>query len=997
MNHLLIGFGQTGRKVLQHFENLRQQAVWQGSHFVADCLAVDVPPLSDHYPTLLLAGQAVNPYEDQRMQWVPPPTVVNALTYLKNHPWLRPSANEMAVWEQLIRQASARSPIFFNRRISRYSCAESLAVFLERVDQSFTRMRLASGHGGLNIHLVLDLGDPVVSGTIIDVLVQLRQRYPSVLCQLMLYAYLPQDRKGDKYRTERLASAYAALLELKHLSDKTWLPDNVLQAEALMEDDVWFNACYFMQHPIHVSAQEKPAPDNIDPGGSGHDALSVFLLRRISVGEAQWHESFPIEQQPITIGDEAYQSRPFLSFSSLRLSFDHLYPQDYFSSMYLKQTLSALLYRHWQPEQGFVHHSGNLADFDVSVQDLTAGTWLADMGYLRLNKLMSNEAAMFHTRWPSVEEAWQNQQASYLEQVLQAKQTEWFDSLHQLFEQFFQQGYRNEGVHAFYQRHTQQAAALALHMVRSIEQSLLQQWLQQQQGLFDLGHRLEAMVAEMEGLHSRFNFERAQNKRVVQDYLTRLQDVQPQWAETGLLSKWLPSQHGKLQEASQFLADLYTARTQVAALGFTDALLTHLKERLKQTQLHVKQLIASLEIHAQQTNHHLAQYSHLTEQSVWLSQYRQPGLQQLSVHSQRDWVGMANNLVQHQFELERFIKSITDVLQEQAQLKNTAEPPFALLSQCVSQSAWWQQTEDLAQAQALKMQPMLQPVTATAEEGEIDMADVIRQLSQEKFEHLLAQIATSAPKPPFELTSSQPQQGGQQQGQASVVFVPEWAMTQAPMLSVLNQLKMLSDFVPRLVPSSALKLAVDLIQIRAFDLSDLTGVQDWAGAYQDWVQLYGEDRALFSLHIESQRLNWLQAQLIRQRMSRDEIREAVLWAGVFHLLAQDGHGIALQDGQKEPLRLGASWLSVVDELSVQAANQVKQAVQTRVADPKMAEPEVHARVHERLKDLLAQIKQDCLPERQSSQQQAWHQAGAYLPWARAAKKILSRLEGLGKH
>jgi hypothetical protein len=269
-NHLIIGLGGTGGNIIRSFRKTVYQAYSSDAapgvnlrYLYVDSSDEFMGP--DDASWKILGHSVQLPQASQlHIRGLNLQAVINNLN---QYPALSPWLGSRADWQDILVAANAANIVGGQkRRLGRFLFATNVDRFRAQVARFVNELRGERAQGvaeaSVTFHVCCGLAGGTGSGSIIDVLCQLRTAYPDPANRILVYAQLPERnpagfRPGENYH----ANGYAALVELNALAIGSWHPHNIFSTDGsrvVLQDP--FNCCYLFNEEneanVAVSSRE---------------------------------------------------------------------------------------------------------------------------------------------------------------------------------------------------------------------------------------------------------------------------------------------------------------------------------------------------------------------------------------------------------------------------------------------------------------------------------------------------------------------------------------------------------------------------------------------------------------------------------------------------------------------------------------------------------------------------------------------------------------------
>ena len=503
-NHLIIGLGGTGGKVLRElrkrvYEEFRSNDPEHGVYL--DYVYVDSSPadLNDRSGWKVM-GKSVHLGEAQKVSI----NGINAsmLQNLNMYPGLQCFINQQD--KQLIDQHMG--PLITTgiggqrRRLGRILIANNLSDkssstnFNSVIKGAVGRLQQSSGDNDVTFHICAGLAGGTGSGSIVDAISQIRKSYPyqesTHSFKIRLFLYVPErnmvfaDHDSGFYQ----ANGYAALQELNAISTGHYHPLDVTgekdvftqEVQRLLQGSESFEAAY-----LYSNVNE--AGKILDISTGLPSSVADFMFQTIVVanlGNGAGKMSRLVGCENDGAGPEQDQngdknrSRKFLSFGISRIEYPESEIDEFVSYTYAIQATRQLTYNLWQDGLGYGECS--LEEVGTGFVDEIKNTtnrerFKLSNSYLTLQKPIVESQ---HTkRWKEFSQTWEErtqQDAGLVQQSYEKKQ--WLAEFNKLSTDYYDKSFRTHGVKKFFEIQRQELKAYARNIRRHIEGLLFEEW-----------------------------------------------------------------------------------------------------------------------------------------------------------------------------------------------------------------------------------------------------------------------------------------------------------------------------------------------------------------------------------------------------------------------------------------------------------------------------------------------------------------------------------------
>lgn len=978
MNHIYIGLGDAAKEALGDFYQLyRSSTVDKSSSLHAEFLTVtDVEQqklyLFDNLPENTVE---VN-YQIQSIT-VEPPTIRDALMFLRDHRWLKMDAEEQVFWASLI-DANSEDIEKLPRRVIRLNLAATLEKLLNQIHAAYLRLQSKYDDEGLALHLLVDVSNEWVKAILSDVVVQLRQHYPSLFCRLSVFVLLPPNFSVTKMEPTESASLYATFVELNALLNNHWLPENLLNILPLSEDGNWVNACYLVER------------DNEQYDVSG---LSALLLRKSFVKDTVWQGLFSDEYAHYENGQRVKKPN-FVSFGMLRLSVTVDYPTEYYKKLFTVQVLNALLFANWQEGIGFIADDNyeTRQEF-VSQLDYMMREWCLDSDYLRLNKLMTNDQSKLHPKWASVEMEWERNREERLDSLSDVSSSERSDVLLKKYQDFYQDRFRLKGVDNFYELEWTESRldALAFKLVSNIEKSLIAQWWNYERGLADLPAMVLSVMDYLEHQSKALEEEREEHEQKEAKHMAQYQRLATEKADNKTLFRLFGTDRNELGELDDQLYAVFTARTHIQSLLFARRLFERLYDKLDQLHDQISEIFNHLVTVRDRYAKILQQIDQISAKGTWVSHQRDTHIQQVSLNVYLEIEKMRDQIFAQPFEIKSFVKKFKSQLRDQF----SQHANFNIFNEHLGQKEFGMSLDKISDGYAEHLDFLLSGKNKRPETSELITAAVnlTPQRKMNQFTEFLEKVVSI--KQPHSYVPSLTPHLVHVFDQDSKFFAPEWVKdtNSQPVLDQLLKAGQLT--MADVKPAQSLSNYLDLISVYHLNVKTWPAMTHLASMYQNSLSEYDNiKRAFFQLHSEHRLVSWMEHALIDPEYSAEAIRRILIKAYALNIIdfEVDGFKVMLTNKESGQVLTTDGWVSLVTLLDNIKLADI--ALLERVLQTSDVAKNLNVSFQSKLEQLLYQLKQAffALDDDDDDEDDGeWAVAGMFVAWQRSTQKVLNEL------
>src|SRR5580704_12213064 len=584
-NHLIIGLGGTGGKIIRSFRKAVFQAfrkedadgVNLGYLYVdssAEMMAIDDPSWK-------ILGTSVQLNKRSQLL-IQEANLASRLDNIDNYPGIKPWIGDPAQWKDVLGSIIGVTLGGQKRRLGRFLFACKADAYRQQV-QSLVKDLQTSGTTDTTFHLVCGLAGGTGSGTIVDAISILRDTYPdSKRYRILVFALLPETYPNPGWDTGNYhANGFAALLELNSLSLGRLSPDDQLGVKGKLKLSDPFNGCY-----VFINENENGLTVDVDKQLPG--IIADFLYQKIVVTRtvswptlgrmenAENGDGTP-ERSPASNNPE--RSKRMLAFGIKRLAIPEQEISEYLTYNFALQAALQLRYNNWTDSAGFVDESRNQDFHEFVHQKETQFRWAVSDDHLTLSSgILPEDAA--NKKWKPINNEWQDVTPNFKSLVREKSRESWLDELSKLYQKRFDQDYRGVGVRAFYQSKLKAKKEHVREIRRRIEDDLFTEWKNGVKSVYDVSRLLSALLESIDDRRKLLDDKITAAKENQESAGNRVQLDKQEWAHMGLLSKVIGKPDSLLDAQGEALQEQYIYRTRIEALQFAKQLSEELMTEL---------------------------------------------------------------------------------------------------------------------------------------------------------------------------------------------------------------------------------------------------------------------------------------------------------------------------------------------------------------------------------------------------------------------------------
>lgn len=576
-NHLLIGLGGTGGKVIREFRKIHVRDVGVKDEIHYDFLYVDTNPEFMRYddPGWKVLGKSVQLDQAQQMLIEGAnlaAVVANPAGYPQIEPWLKPIAPIKNLIDINTVAGGQR------RKFGRFLFANRAREFIAKANERIEVLRKNRG-SAVTVHVICGLAGGTGSGSIVDVVAQLRKQYPDAgQVKIVVYAVLPEAIPKSGWDSGNYhANGYAALKELNALAVGQYLPHDLTGAggRRVGRASVFFNGCY-------VLTNENIGGYSVDIDKELPGIIAEYLFAKTQVtnwealDKAENSENGTFDDEP-SVSDSTVRERSprFLSFGIRRMVVPNEEIEEYFSYQFAERAVNQAVFNNWADGLGYSSES-RPADYGDEVRRPDVQQkWLISDDHLLLSVgILPDDAG--NTRWKRIPDFWASVASAQVNDIQGSKsdKASWFSQLRVRTEKIFDEGYRGlGGVKKFYEIKLKARADMARCIRTAIEQDLFADWKNGQRSTADIDRLLAALLETLAERLAQLDGRIEANSKATQHHLQKIVEIERRLGDLGLFGKAIGKVADYFIEGSTNVQEGLVCRTNEEGLKFAKKLL----------------------------------------------------------------------------------------------------------------------------------------------------------------------------------------------------------------------------------------------------------------------------------------------------------------------------------------------------------------------------------------------------------------------------------------
>ena len=604
-NHLLIGLGGTGGKVLKAFRK-RLFAEYSDEEreklpigFVYVDSTNEMMNPDDVTFRVLGKNASFTNREFVNIKGVELDTVFKSPS---NFPGLKGFIGDPEVMQKTIGSVGAAAGQ--KRKAGRILFGGSIQAFIQTLNSQYKKVKDLSGNTAVNIHIFTGLAGGTGSGAIVDVVAQVRKLFPEKMnsqktlgTNILVYAmtpeiYPPEGCEAGRYH----ANGFAALTEMNAQMVGKYLPHDVTGLSDRIENSgangvfVYTNANEhgkvvdsFDQLPVIVSDLIY-SYTFLEGNKNTEEFMRAYNFENVDDHKTEFNDK--VSEGQI---DKA-RSKSFGSFGVKRVIIPEEEIIEYFTYNFGRQALLQMRYNNWNDDLGFQDKPSNV-DFSTYVKEAeNLERWRITDRHLMLDKPILNSD---QKKFPPIADYWNNVVPEWTRQAATQKLP--LNELKKYCKDGYEKMFRKLGVAEFYEGKTQVKEEHTNEITNLIEIDLFDKWSNGDLSLYNLNQLIDKLIDVVAEKRKNFENKITTWNQTIEQLEKNCALQEQEYANVGVISGDVFGKKKKIiQSHSTFTAQLYIKKTELVGVNFGVALLQNLKIKLEGLRTKIEKFVSTV-------------------------------------------------------------------------------------------------------------------------------------------------------------------------------------------------------------------------------------------------------------------------------------------------------------------------------------------------------------------------------------------------------------------
>ncbi len=589
-NHVLVGLGGTGGKILrafkmrmfEEFHDDEERSKLPVALLYIDSTEEMMPKDGKARADFRVMGKNASFTRDEFLN-IKAVDVEYILDHIGSYPLVKGIVNNVSAVKSAI--GSLGQAAGQKRRAGRLLFAANAIAYVNSLRNRVGHCQSLSGISGdsehTHIHIFAGLSGGTGSGAIVDAIIQARKTYPDA--KISVYAMIPEKTlpKSDMDQGRYYPNGFAAMQELNALQVGRWNPQDVTGA----------GPAYLYNDRVKGVADGLTVYSNVNENGEAVNSLedlprivSDYIFARIfQVNENDMVNSDLIRAYNFENMDDyalefdetanpgsdgrvpVARTKKINSFGIKRVMYPELRILKHITYTVGESILYQFKYNNWRENQGFVNEERN-KDYRkeyLSKDNLSA--WMLDNQHLTLEKKVLESDADY----PLFLDYWNDKAIGYADQ---AKKDDPLNDLNDIMNDFYNNHFRDEGVENFYLGKERAIPDIAREIRHRIENELFEKWKLGDISIVELQKVSRLLLEHMSDL--RKDLESKSKEEA--DFYEKTEDDRvanvAEWSRLGILQRMVGVGARRFGEHKSILTDYFVSKTMLVAWEFAKKL-----------------------------------------------------------------------------------------------------------------------------------------------------------------------------------------------------------------------------------------------------------------------------------------------------------------------------------------------------------------------------------------------------------------------------------------
>ncbi|MBR1792329.1 MAG: hypothetical protein IJ764_01630 [Bacteroidales bacterium] len=612
-NHILIGLGGTGGKVLKNF----RKRLWEEFPRAEDRNKLSIgfvyvdstdEMMKPGDPTWKVFGESAQ-FEKSEFVNIKSVDLGQILAAPDAFPGLSHVVKNGEMMKKTLGEVGAAAGQ--KRRAGRILFASHISQYMGTVKSQWEKVSSISGDkGSCHIHIFTGLAGGTGSGSIIDAVTQLRAdaTFGSDTTNITVYAMVPElDPPSGCDAGRYHQNGYAALCELSALNVSAFMPCDVFRGD----EHTKLNTQPLKQFGLMVYS-------NVNENGTVVKSFSelpklladtvyfsIFMQIKAGVNDdfirglsCENFTDYLVEYNFNSKGDDRERARTkaVSSFGIKRIVYPEQRVVEHISYTLAKSIFRQMRFNNYRDDVGFTDEPQR-KDYEQLYlkNDSLMNQWKLTDDFLMLNKRILDDDRPFKP----FEDYWKEQAEFYSYDDAKKAESNPLHYVAQFCQDLYNKNFRlKQSVEEYYKDKSKDdvMAMQVLHIVESIEQNLYTQWYQGSLSLEDLLQVCDKILQYVKDRRQKMVGEITESDEVIAGFQKELDDNMSDYTNMGVAQKLMNRAKDRYTDHQEILADLYVEKSRRVAREFAVKLMAKLQVAFEDFYSEVQSFVGALAV-----------------------------------------------------------------------------------------------------------------------------------------------------------------------------------------------------------------------------------------------------------------------------------------------------------------------------------------------------------------------------------------------------------------
>ena len=590
-NHVLVGLGGTGGKILKAFKMRMFEEFPEESDRRKQPVALLYVDSTDEMmgigrPDFRVTGLDAS-FRRNEFLYIKDVDVEKILDNINNYPSVKGIVDNVSAVKTAI--GSLGQAAGQKRRAGRLLFAANAVAYVNALKDAYGRCEKVSNNANkTTFHIFAGLCGGTGSGAVIDAIVQTRKAFPEAV--ISVYAMIPEMNlpQSNIDQGRYYQNGYAALNELNALQSNRFFPHDVTGAgrEARLFSD-----------KVKGVADGLTLYSNVNENGLTINSLTelpkivsdyvyarVFLINSedevngdmLRAYSFENMDDFALEYDECANADAngripIARTKKINSFGIKRVMYPELRVLKHITYTVGESVLYQFKYNNWRENLGYVNEEANKDYRDEYFNDTNLAKWKLDTKHLTYEiKILGSDKD-----YPKFSDYWHDKAIGYLDEAKQASNA--LSELEDIMSDFYAKQFRGVGVEEYYKGKERAIPDIAKEIRRIIEHELFEKWKVGDISIVELQKVSRLLIERVTEIRKDLDGKLEKEHEEYEAICNDRDDNMSNWAHKGFLNKKVfGGDTNALSNHQEILTDLFSCKTSIVALGFAQKLAARL-------------------------------------------------------------------------------------------------------------------------------------------------------------------------------------------------------------------------------------------------------------------------------------------------------------------------------------------------------------------------------------------------------------------------------------